>query len=200
MTETFDEILRKALQFQGSDIFVVPGSQIMTKVSGKMIPITEEKALPNDIAVLVDRAYELAGRSRETLDEEGDDDFSFAVRDLSRFRCNTYRQRGSLAMTCRMVTFGIPDAKEYSSQVNGDDVTKVRLLVGRSNPNAVSDLAVSALSLKAAMQGAWLNVLINIGSLKDPDQAEYFRARGGRLLAENLPLADEIYETVKKKM
>ena len=112
MTETFDEILRKALQFHGSDIFVVPGSQIMTKVSGKMIPITEEKALPNDIAVLVDRAYELAGRSRETLDEEGDDDFSFAVRDLSRFRCNTYRQRGSLAMTCRMVTFGIPDAKE----------------------------------------------------------------------------------------
>ena len=52
MTETFDEILRKALQFHGSDIFVVPGSQIMTKVSGKMIPITEEKALPNDIAVL----------------------------------------------------------------------------------------------------------------------------------------------------
>ena len=112
MTETFDEILRKALQFHGSDIFVVPGSQIMTKVSGKMIPITEEKALPNDITVLVDRAYELAGRSRETLDEEGDDDFSFAVRDLSRFRCNTYRQRGSLAMTCRRVTFGIPDAKE----------------------------------------------------------------------------------------
>ena len=109
MVETLDEILRRALEYKGSDVFVVPGSQIMTKASGKMIPITEERALPNDISILVDRAYELAGRTRETLHEEGDDDFSFAVRDLSRFRCNTYRQRGSLAMTCRVVAFGIPN-------------------------------------------------------------------------------------------
>ena len=103
MVETLDEILRKALEYKGSDVFVVPGSQIMTKANGKMIAITQDKALPNDIAVLVDRAYELAGRTRDTLQVEGDDDFSFAVRDLSRFRCNAYRQRGSLAMTCRVV-------------------------------------------------------------------------------------------------
>ncbi len=112
MIEQLDEILRKALQFKGSDVFVVPGSQIMTKASGKMIPITEDRALPADIAKLVERAYELAGRTRETLQEEGDDDFSFAVRDLSRFRCNTYRQRGSLAMTCRVVAFGIPNPED----------------------------------------------------------------------------------------
>lgn len=75
-----------------------------------------------------------------------------------------------------------------------------RSLVGRSNRNAISDLAVSALSLKAAIQSAWLNVLINIGSMKDADKAEYYRARGGRILAESLPLADEIYETVLKEM
>lgn len=112
MVETLDEILRKALEYKGSDVFVVPGSQIMTKANGKMIAITQERALPNDIAVLVDRAYELAGRTRDTLQVEGDDDFSFAVRDLSRFRCNAYRQRGSLAMTCRVVAFGIPDPEE----------------------------------------------------------------------------------------
>ena len=112
MVETLDDILRKALQYEGSDVFVIPGSQIMTKANGRMIPITEEKALPADISVLVDRAYELAGRDRETLQAEGDDDFSFAVRDLSRFRCNTYRQRGSLAMTCRVVAFGIPNPQD----------------------------------------------------------------------------------------
>ncbi|MBQ7656102.1 MAG: stage II sporulation protein P [Clostridia bacterium] len=31
---------------------------------------------------------------------------------------------------------GIPDASQYESTVNGEDVTKVRLLVGRSNQNA----------------------------------------------------------------
>ena len=31
---------------------------------------------------------------------------------LSRFRCNAYHQRGSLALTCRVVAFGLPDPKE----------------------------------------------------------------------------------------
>lgn len=35
------------------------------------------------------------------------------------------------------------------------------------NPSAKTDLAVGAASLMAGMQGAWLNVEINIGSLKD---------------------------------
>ena len=113
MVETLDEILRKALEYHGSDVFVVPGSHIMTKANGRMIPISQEKALPNDITVLVGRAYELAHREQDTLINEGDDDFSFAVRDLSRFRCNTYRQRGSLAMTCRVVAFGVPDPETY---------------------------------------------------------------------------------------
>ena len=113
MIGTLDEILKNAFKYGGSDVFVIPGSPIMTKANGKMIPITEERALPPDIKLLVDRAYELAGREKTTLDAEGDDDFSFAVRDLSRFRCNTYRQRGSLAMTCRVVAFGIPNPADY---------------------------------------------------------------------------------------
>ena len=107
-----DEILKKALEHEGSDVFIVPGSPIMTKSSGKMIQITEDKVFPADIAKLVDRAYELAGRGRETLEKEGDDDFSFAVARLSRFRCNTYYQRGSLALTCRTVAFGLPSPEE----------------------------------------------------------------------------------------
>lgn len=40
-------------------------------------------------------------------------------------------------------------------------------LVGTTNPNVVSDLGIAALTLKTAMQSAWLNVLINLSSLKD---------------------------------
>jgi twitching motility protein PilT len=39
----------------------------------------------------------------------GDDDFSFAVPGLARFRVNAYRQRGSLAAVVRVVSFDIPD-------------------------------------------------------------------------------------------
>ena len=73
-------------------------------------------------------------------------------------------------------------------------------VLGKSNDSAASDLGVSALSLRAAIQGAWLNVLINIGSLKDTVLAEDYRARGEALLAKALPLADQIYSTVVSQM
>ena len=73
-------------------------------------------------------------------------------------------------------------------------------ILGKSNDSAASDLGVSALSLRAAIQGAWLNVLINIGSLKNKELAEDYRAKGEAMLAKALPLADKIYETVLAAM
>ena len=69
-------------------------------------------------------------------------------------------------------------------------------ILGKSNDSAASDLGVSALSLRAAIQGAWLNVLINIGSLKNKELAEDYRVKGEAILAKALPLADKIYAEV----
>lgn len=69
-------------------------------------------------------------------------------------------------------------------------------LLGKTNDSAASDLGVSALSLRSAIQGAWLNVLINIGSLKNKDLAEDYRRKGEEMLAKALPLADKIYAAV----
>ena len=54
------------------------------------------------------------------------------------------------------------------------------------------------MSLKAGIQGAWLNVLINVGSLKDQEFAAEYRAKGEALLAHALPLADECYAEIVK--
>lgn len=75
-----------------------------------------------------------------------------------------------------------------------------RSLVGRLNASAASDLGCSALSLRAAIQGAWLNVLINISGIADEAFAAEYRANGQALLAKALPLADEIYEEILKTM
>ena len=64
------------------------------------------------------------------------------------------------------------------------------------NQSSASDLGVAFLSLRSAMQGAWLNVLINLGSIKDSAFVEAYRARGEALLARSLSLADEGYERI----
>lgn len=70
----------------------------------------------------------------------------------------------------------------------------VRTLVGKSNQSAGSDLGVAALNLKGCLQGAWLNVLINLSGITDQAYAEDYRAKGEKLLAQTQPLADEIYQ------
>lgn len=69
-------------------------------------------------------------------------------------------------------------------------------MLGHFNESAASDLGVAALSLRAAVQSAWLNVLINIGSLKDKALAEDFRSEGERLMRTVLESADRVYEKI----
>ena len=58
-------------------------------------------------------------RHEQALLSRGDDDFSFSVSGIGRFRCNAYRQRGSLACTLRIFPFGLPDFSKmhYPKQV-----------------------------------------------------------------------------------
>ena len=64
------------------------------------------------------------------------------------------------------------------------------------NRSSASDLGVAFLSLQSAMQGAWLNVLINLSSIKDPDFIREHRARGEAILHRALPLAEVGYARV----
>lgn len=73
-------------------------------------------------------------------------------------------------------------------------------ILGKSNASALSDLGVSALSLGAAMRGAWLNVLINIGSIKDQAFAEEYRKKGETLIAKGIPLSEQIYQKILEQM
>ena len=79
-----------------------------------------------------------------------------------------------------------------------ETVTLAASLIGRFNDTSASDLGVAMLSLKAGIQGAWLNVLINIGSIKDRAFADEYRSRGEALLAHALPLTDECYTAILK--
>ena len=69
-------------------------------------------------------------------------------------------------------------------------------LLGRFNTASASDLGVGALSLRTAVQGAWLNVLINIGSLKNKELAEDYRVKGTALVERVVAAADRVYAQV----
>ena len=103
------DYLRYAVEKEASDLFIVAGGTVSCKIQGKIGAVSEEKIFPQETERLIRSLYVAAGRDMTRYMETGDDDFSFAVRDLARFRVNAYRQRGSLAAVVRVVAFNIPD-------------------------------------------------------------------------------------------
>ena len=108
------DYLKKAVEDGASDIFFLAGSPATAKVEGRIVKIGEERLLPNRTKELIAEIYELAKRSVMHFEDSGDDDFSFALPGVARFRVNAYRQRGSWAAVIRTVAFNIPDWREYN--------------------------------------------------------------------------------------
>ena len=102
------EYLQRAVDDNASDLFIVAGGPVSEKAEGRLQVIGEERLLPPMTKELISEIYELAGRSMDRYLKDGDDDFSFAVPGMARFRVNAYRQRGSLAAVVRVVAFTIP--------------------------------------------------------------------------------------------
>ncbi len=106
--------LERAVKEGASDLFVVAGGVISCKRNGHLSPMSEEKLTPDMTQELITGLYSVANRKRELYDRVGDDDFSFAIDGLARFRVNAYRQRGSLAAVIRVVAFEIPSCEEMN--------------------------------------------------------------------------------------
>ncbi len=103
------EYLTRSAKDGASDVFFVPGGPVSYKLDGQLIPLEESRVSPQRSKAYIEQIYELAQRDITQFRETGDDDFSFSVAGLARFRVNVYRQRGSWAAVIRVVMFSIPD-------------------------------------------------------------------------------------------
>lgn len=107
------EILEQAIEQEASDVFLVAGLPVSFRKQGVITRLNDTKLLPNDTEALLTEIYSQAGnRDLAPLHQIGDDDFSFAIPGLSRFRVSAYKQRGALSAVIRIITFHLPDTKE----------------------------------------------------------------------------------------
>ena len=106
---SIQDILQQAVGAGAADIFIVAGLPVTFKCGGHQERLPGDRLLPDAIVDLVDEIYAVSKRDRRNLDAGVDDDFSFALSQLGRFRVNVFRQRGSLAAVIRVIRFGLPD-------------------------------------------------------------------------------------------
>lgn len=105
-------LLKQMVDKGVSDIFIIAGRPLSFKLGNRIQSLNEEILTPALTRECILGIYALSGgRDADTLLTRGDDDFSFSIPGVSRFRVNTYKQRGSLAAVIRVVAFHLPDPK-----------------------------------------------------------------------------------------
>lgn len=102
-----DEILRVAVERRASDIHFTTGLPPMSRIDGEINPLPYQPLSPQQCQRLV---YEIMNDERlEKFETTHELDFSYAVRDVGRFRVNVYMQRGVVASAMRAIPTKIPD-------------------------------------------------------------------------------------------
>lgn len=126
------EFLSQAAEQHASDIFIIAGRPLSIKTDGHLSTYGD-RLMPEQTNEILEVIYQMANnRDISRLQNTGDDDFSFSIPGLSRFRINAYKQRGSLAAVIRVIAFQLPDPAELSipeDVMNVADLTKGMVLV-----------------------------------------------------------------------
>lgn len=102
--------LQEGNQRGASDIHLAPGSPVMYRIDGELVPASEERIKPYEIEELVSPM--LTEEQKAELQKNGELDFAYSIAGFNRVRFNVFRQRGTYAMALRILSFEIPDAKK----------------------------------------------------------------------------------------
>lgn len=150
MDTPIPEFLAEAANKRVSDIFIIAGRPLAEKIDGHLFS-SGDRLMPAETEALLRTIYTLAeNRDISRLLETGDDDFSFSIPGVSRFRVNAYKQRGSLAAVIRVIAFRLPDPAELSipeDVMSVSDYTRGMVLVTGSAGSGKSTTMASLTGL-----------------------------------------------------
>jgi len=105
-----EEIFNYAINVKASDIFIIAGRPLSYKIMGEIVSVDTVPLTAEDTYNIIRDIFAIA--KNENIDElgsRGDEDFSFSVPKLGRFRVSAYMQRNSYAAVIRVVFFELPD-------------------------------------------------------------------------------------------
>ena len=190
--DTFAEVLGSDAPAPGGGSAAALAGVLGAALVSMVCALTQGKEKYKDSEELVQTVQAEATRLRLTLTEAVDRDTAAFEKVSAAFgmpkSTEEEKQRRSQAIqdgliACIESPLGIMRC--------GLDVLKLaERLHGRYNSSCASDLGVGVLLVRAGVQGAWLNVRINLGSLKDREKAASYEEEARGILEEAAALAE----------
>jgi twitching motility protein PilT len=109
-TFVLDDILRKTVEMEGSDLHLAVGLPPMARVYGDLVKLDWPVVKPGDVRDLLYGV--LDDKQKENFERDWELDFSYAITGVSRFRGSAMIQRGSVDVVLRVVPWKIPLVEE----------------------------------------------------------------------------------------
>ena len=140
-----EAILTYSVEKGAADVFIVAGLPVSHRIHGVIEKMDDERMMPDQTEALLHEVYDMAGRDISLRKEDGDDDFSFSIPGLSRFRVNAFMQRGSMSAVIRVITFNLPEPEKFNIPQSiidlGNDSSGMVLVTGPAGSGKSTTLA-----------------------------------------------------------
>jgi twitching motility protein PilT len=105
------QLLGKAVAAEASDVHLKVGQPPGVRVSGDLVYFKVEPLMPEDTKAVARIILGEHGTPEKIRDLQ-EEDCSYSVKGLGRFRVNIYRQRGSVSIVMRSIPFRVPTVEE----------------------------------------------------------------------------------------
>ncbi|MGJ7920543.1 type IV pilus twitching motility protein PilT [Neobacillus sp. LXY-4] len=112
MKDRVDHILRAAFELKASDIHLTVSVPPVMRIHGELRRYGKDILTPEDTEAMA-KSIVPDGMWAQ-FKEMGELDFSYSIPNVSRFRVNAFRQRGSVALAIRTIPTKIPTIEELN--------------------------------------------------------------------------------------
>lgn len=133
-TVTIVELLKTMVSRRASDVHLQVGSPPTGRVDGKLVPFANRNLAPEETKTIAKTL--LNPEQWEEFEYRNELDFAYSVPGVARFRCNVFRQRGSVGIVMRVISDAIPsfEALGLPTELLQDFTNKERGLILATGP------------------------------------------------------------------
>lgn len=111
MSVDINELLKKAVELNASDLHIKAGGQPVIRVDGVLSKMQDEPKLSVDETAAIVKSV-LKESQWEEFEKTHDIDIAYSIPGFNRFRCNCYMQRGSVGVVFRSIPLNILGLEE----------------------------------------------------------------------------------------
>ena len=107
---SLQDLLNLMIEQGASDLHLASGCPPQLRIDGELRPVNVPPLSPSETKRL---AYSIiTEKQKKIFEEKSELDFSFGVKNLSRFRANIFMQRGAISAAIRVIPYKILDFKK----------------------------------------------------------------------------------------